>query len=306
MPGLRVIAKALGLGAAAILMWRRRHSAALEREWMSKHRPGPTGVIPGAESIELAGQCPGSVLLLHGFGDTPQSLRHVAAHLHATGLTVHAPLLPGHGRTPREFDAVSAAEWVGAARQAYRVLCDRFAEVSIVGVSMGGAIAAMLTTEERTPSALVLIAPYLEMGGLARWSARLHWGWGWTGPFVKSGGEGSIGDADERARSLSYGIVSARVLRELARVSRGGAAALPRLAAPTLMIQSRTDNRIPVAAAQRAFERIGAVDKRLVWVEDGRHVLTVDVGYEEVQRLAARWIVDHSSRAERSSGAGAP
>ena len=251
-------------------------------------------MIPGAEPISLTGPPGRTVLLLHGFGDTPQSLRHLAGHLHRAGLSVHAPLLPGHGRTPRDFDAATATEWIDAARSAYRTLSESAAHVSIVGVSMGGAIATVLATEARPPAALVLIAPYLEMSPVARWSARLHWGWSWTGPFVKSGGDGSIGDPDERARSLSYGMVTARVLRELGRVSRRGAEALGRVRAPTLMIQSRTDNRISVAAAQRAFDRLAAAEKRLIWVDDGRHVLTVDVGYEQVQRLTADWILGSS------------
>jgi len=232
--------------------------------------------------------------VLHGFGDTPQSLRHLAGHLHAVGYTVHAPLLPGHGRTPREFDAVTADELIGAARSALASLRERNAEVALVGVSMGGAIAAILAAEQ-SPSSLVLIAPYLEMGPTAEWSTRMDWAWGWMGPFVRSGGDLSISDPEERGRSLSYGIVTSRVLRMLQTVAHRGSAALPRVTVPTLMIQSREDNRIAAQAAERAFGRIGAADKRLVWAENGRHVLTVDVGYEQVQQVATDWVLSHSA-----------
>ena len=60
-----------------------------------------------------------AVLLLHGFGDTPQTLHYVADALHAAGYTVRAPLLPGHGRTLAAFGATRAKQWISAARDAY-------------------------------------------------------------------------------------------------------------------------------------------------------------------------------------------
>lgn len=297
-----MIVPALAIVAAATVLWRRRLSNSLERDWLARHPLGPNGIVPGAEPIDLRGSGPRAALLLHGFGDTPQSLRYLAAHLHAAGFTVRAPLLPGHGRTPRAFDAVTAEELMEAAREALESLRAESPDVALVGVSMGGAIAAMLATEQPAPPALVLIAPYLEMGPVAQWSTRFDWAWGWTGPFVRSGGDLSIRDADERTRSLSYGIVTARVLRTLQTVAGRGSAALPRVLVPTLMIQSKDDNRIAADAALRAFDRIGAAEKRLEWADDGRHVLTVDVGYRHVQQLAADWILEHPARPFGSSG----
>ena len=293
---------ALALAVAATVLWRRRLSNMLERQWVELHPPGPDGIVAGAESIELDAEGPRAVLVLHGFGDTPQSLRHLAAHLHRRGFTVRAPLLPGHGRSPRAFDLVTPDELTDAAREALAALRRRHPEVALVGVSMGGAIAATLAAEGPQPPALVLIAPYLEMGPMAGWSTRLDWTWSWTGPFVRSGGDLSIRDAEERGRSLSYGIVTARVLRTLRAVAARGSAALPRITAPTLMIQSRDDNRIAAEAAERAFGRIGAPEKRLEWADDGRHVLTVDVGYQRVQQLASDWLVTHAARGPGSSG----
>lgn len=294
-----MIAPAIALVLGATVVWRRRLSARLEREWTERHPAGRDGIVAGARSIELPGAGRRAVLLLHGFGDTPQSLRFLAAHLHDAGLTVHAPLLPGHGRSPREFDAVDAEALADAARVAWGRLAAGHEEVALVGVSMGGALAAVVASEAPRPGALVLIAPYLELGGIARWSVMFDWAWAWSGPFVPSGGGRSIRDAEERGRSLAYGIVTARALRTLGAVARAGSAALPRVRIPTLMIQSRRDNRIAAQAAHRAFDRIGSANKQFVWADDGHHVLTVDVGRERVQQMAADWIVAHLGRQPR-------
>lgn len=101
------------------------------------------GVVQGAETISHAGGKRG-VLLLHGFGDTPQTLAPIAARLMADGWTVRAPLLAGHGRSLESFVRSKGSDWEATAREAWDELargCDR---VAIVGLSMGGALACTL------------------------------------------------------------------------------------------------------------------------------------------------------------------
>jgi carboxylesterase len=278
---------------AATVLWRRRTSARLERESVTRRTLGPEGIVRGAESIELSAPGDRAVLLLHGFGDTPQSLRSLAEHLNAIGWSVRAPLLPGHGRSPRDFDRVSAAALVQAAREELRALRARHTRVAIVGQSMGGALGAILAAEGPSPPALVLIAPYLAIPTAYRHAARVHYLWGWSGPFLRSGGERSIRDAAARDASLAIGLVSGRALHALASIVARALAALPAIAAPTLVIHSREDNRIPAAAAARAFERLGTAHKRLVWTEGNGHVLTVDTGFERVHAMTAEWLEAH-------------
>src|SRR5215212_5742842 len=75
-------------------------------------------ILAGAEPIDLQEEGSHGVLLLHGFGDTPQTLALLAKRLHSAGYSVFAPLLPGHGRSMRSFTSARAAEWVTAAQEA--------------------------------------------------------------------------------------------------------------------------------------------------------------------------------------------
>jgi esterase/lipase len=70
----------------------------------------------GAEPFDLEAPNGRAVLLIHGGGDTPQTLRYLADALHAQGYAVRAPLLPGHGRMVREFCDVDADVWLDAVR----------------------------------------------------------------------------------------------------------------------------------------------------------------------------------------------
>src|ERR1044071_6329383 len=83
------------------------------------------GIIPGAEPIRIE-RGRAAVLLVHGTGDTPQSLAPLAAALAERGYTVAAPLLPGHGRSLAALSRASAEAWYDSARDAYRALRDRY------------------------------------------------------------------------------------------------------------------------------------------------------------------------------------
>lgn len=289
------IAPLLVLGAVvAAVAWRRAEARRIDRDVRARLPLGADGIVTGAGDIIHDARGTGAALLLHGCGDTPQTLRFLAYRLHTAGLTVHAPLLPGHGRTLRDFDASSADEWIGAARSAYETLRGRHPQVSLVGLSMGGAIAVILAAES-PPPALVLIAPYLEMPRTVRRLAQAHRFWQGAS-YVRSGDPRSLHDPEARAASLAYGATTARVLRQLLTVVERAWDALPRVHAPTLVLQSRSDNRLAAGVPERALARMPAASQRLVWVEGG-HVVTVDVDRERVAREVESWIATHTGSA---------
>lgn len=290
----------------------RRRAAHIERAVRERLPVGSDGVISGAEALDLRRGGPDrpAVLLLHGGGDTPQTLRYLAERLYERGYDVRVPLLPGHGRTPRDFAAVDQDAWLEAALAEYGALGAGHRWTAVVGLSMGGALAAALAAGDEELGAVVLLAPYLSMPRLIQGAAITAPLWGAVIPFVNAidaRARPSIHDPVERARSLAYGLFTPRALRALRHTVRRGVEALPRIMAPTLMIQSREDNRISVAAGQRTFDHIGARRKQLVWTDEGGHVITVDRGRESVISAVLAWLdacredADHAPRAKRES-----
>jgi carboxylesterase len=252
---------------------------------------GPNGIIEGAEPIvrERVGTRD-AVLLLHGFGDTPQTLAYLADELHARGWDVHAPLLPGHGRTLRSFASSRSQQWVGAAREALDYLLARYQRVAIVGLSMGGALAAILTAERERVAALALLAPYVELPVRLRRLVRHHQIIHVLTPVLRGNTERSIRDPAERARSLAYRAMTPTLARELSLVAERARMALPRIRVPTLLAQSREDNRLATAVADRAFAALGSKDKELLWLDGAGHVITVDYGRDTLIEAVATWL----------------
>lgn len=274
---------------------RERRIAALTALSMNRRRLGPDGIVIGGDGFVLARANAPAVLLIHGAGDTPQTLRYLGEALHARGFHVVAPLLPGHGRSVRDFMRVRADDLTAAARSAYVELREQRAWTGIIGLSMGGALAVQVAAEFPDLPALGLAAPYLEMPPRIQRAAKIAWLWGPLVPIVESSDGLSIFDPVERERNLAYGVFTAAALRALYETVRRASAAAPRVQAPTLYVQSPEDNRISVAAAERSYARLGAKEKRLEWISGASHVITVDFGRERVFDLLASWLEKHGA-----------
>ncbi len=249
----------------------------------------PAGIITGAETIDLREESSHGVLLLHGFGDTPQTLGLLAHDLHGAGFGVRAPLLPGHGRNVESFIASRRADWLQFADDELSRMRERHATVSVAGLSMGGALAAVLAAGHRDIASLALLAPYVEMPLDYRVAAASHWIWGGVAGACSSRSPRSILDPSEREKNLGYGVFSGRLLYELWRLSTLARESLARITVPTLLIQSRNDPRVAPGVATRAYAALGAVRKKLVWTEGGGHIITVDYGRERVFDEVREW-----------------
>ena len=294
---LALVSLAFAIALFVVVALTRRAAFKLRDDTQRRLPLDSDGIIIGARGFELprAANAP-AVLLIHGGGDTPQTLRYFADYLFQRGYHVRAPLLPGHGRTPRAFSNVLADQWIETVRTVYRELSGDHSWVAVAGLSMGGALAAQLAAEQRSVPAVVLLAPYLAIPTRIALAARFTPLWSFAVPYVRAldpAARRSIQDDREAARSLAYGIFTPAALRALRKTVVRGIRVLPRIASPTLMVQSREDNRIPPDAAQRAFDHIGAVDKRLVWLTGAGHVITVDYGRDHLFAVVADWLDDH-------------
>jgi carboxylesterase len=250
-------------------------------------------IVRGAQAIDLQEEGSPGVLLLHGFGDTPQTLSLLARRLHKSGYSVYAPLLPGHGRNIAAFEKSRARDWIAAAKGAYAQMRLRHDTVSVVGLSMGGALAVLIAAEIERMPALVLIAPYLGMPLMLRVAAATHLVWGRFAGEISARSPRSIHDPIEREKNLAYGVITGRGLFELSRIVRMARKSLAKVKAPTLIIQSREDPRVAPGVATFALDGLGASEKKLVWVEGAGHIITVDFGRELVFSGVEKWLTMH-------------
>ncbi|MEP6778882.1 MAG: alpha/beta fold hydrolase [Gemmatimonadaceae bacterium] len=286
---------AIAVAVSAILLARRHNIRKFENEVASRRPIGPNGIVIGADPIELLGDTSHAVLIIHGFGDTPQSVKPLAVALNSAGWTVSVPLLAGHGRPLRQYAAARSDDWIREVTTRYDELAAQHEVVVVCGISMGAALAVLLTAARPQIPALVLLAPYLAMPGIIRFKMAIVT----LVQFVfryhpSTGGETSIHDPVARADALGTGVVTAILLHQLQAVATMAARALPLVKAPTLYLQSREDNRIPQSAAIAEFAKLGSQVKEQRWLTGCGHIITVDYCKDEVASQAADWFRQHT------------
>lgn len=260
-----------------------------ERAFATRFPLGSDGFVRGAEPRTYGARSERALLLLHGYNDSPYSVDHIARAAHEAGWTVRVPLLPGHGRMLRAFDAWTAEEVIALARDEYAQLRATHRTVVVGGLSMGGAAAAWVAAESSVDG-LILLAPMLFVPRpmeVAVSTARL---WSLLTKYIGGGGRRSIRDPAAAARSISYGCSTRRSLEALERIARGTAVRLGFVRVPTLVIQSEEDNRLPADQSRHAVARIGAKDRTMVWTRGSGHVITLDYGWEKVAATTVEWL----------------
>src|SRR5688500_12221139 len=119
-------------------------------------RPVPESKSTASEACSWPGG-PHGALVLHGFTGNPSSMRGVAEALADVGFAVELPRLPGHGTTIEDMLTTGFSDWAAAAEAAYLDLAGRVASLVVVGLSMGGTLAAWVTARNPATAGLVAI-----------------------------------------------------------------------------------------------------------------------------------------------------
>ncbi|MSQ82494.1 MAG: alpha/beta fold hydrolase [Myxococcales bacterium] len=123
----------------------------------------------GAQAIAHRGSRVG-VLVLHGFTGSPWEVQPLCEAAMDRGLSVAAPILPGHATTIHALDQVQWQDWLVAAQLSHAWLARNCDVVHLAGFSMGGLLAALLAEQHPTPDRrLALLAPAFAVSLPQKW-----------------------------------------------------------------------------------------------------------------------------------------
>jgi carboxylesterase len=243
---------------------------------LRRERDPRTGILLGAEPVKIARGRGRACLLLHGWLTSPADFGRLPHALDQAGWDVYAPLLPGHGTIPHDLARVTADDLLGAARRDYALLRTRYGRVSVVGFSMGGSIAAVLSADH-PPHKLVLVAPFFAARYRwryvlpPRWWARLlgamvEWADRGPAPTAVNGPGGAEGIVMYRAVPASAGRALFELRRRALRVRPAGGGA------GTLLVYSRGDELASPPAMERFLARLDGPKRRAVFERSNHHL----------------------------------
>ncbi len=131
--------------------------------------PPAEKIMRGAEPFTLQGHTEVGFLLVHGFEDSPFTLKALGETLHAEGHSVFAPLLPGHGTTIHDFKHTRYEHWYDTVNLLYTQERPKFKKFFIVGFSMGGNLGMRLAVHyahRMPPTGLILISAPVALNGI--------------------------------------------------------------------------------------------------------------------------------------------
>ena len=241
-------------------------------------------IISGAEPFFLLGNDTG-VLLSHGFTGTTQSMRYLGEALNGFGYTVSAPRLAGHGVSPEAMARSTAGEWIACLEDALPELRARCSRVFIGGLSMGGALTLYMAGKHPSvfagafPINAVIHADSPDLAGLA---------FDRNAPVTVPGIGSDV--KDPASSELAYAEVPVAAFKELFALTAVTRELLPRVACPTLILQSRDDHVVPPANGRTIASLVGASRVELVWLENSYHVATIDHDKDRIVSEVHRFI----------------
>jgi carboxylesterase len=236
-------------------------------------------VMPGSEPYSHLGGASG-VLVLHGFTGNPSSMRSIAQRAAEAGYSVELPRLPGHGTTVEDMITTTWADWSTTAVEAFDGLASRCERVAVVGLSMGGGLAAHVAEVRPSVVGCVFINPLVKSPGNEMLEGIQLLLDGGTATFDSIGSD----IKREGAAESSY---SATPLAAVMSLFAGVAAVhdnLGLISAPSLLLSSREDHVVTSDNGDDLEAMVSGPVER-VWLEDSYHVATMDNDQELVESL---------------------
>ncbi len=217
---------------------------------------------------------PERALLIHGFLGSPRDMRPLAEALAAAGVSARALLLPGFGADRSGLWHVRASDWLNVAREAWEETRRGAPRATLIGFSMGGAIALRLGAEQAlVPDELILLAPHWRFAArravilpIARHVIRTYRPFGrpdFSDPDTRLMLSGMAPGADLDDPAVQHQLrdamsVPTRSLDELRRVGNAAGAAARRVAATTTILQGAQDGTTLPRHSRTLAARVGA------------------------------------------------
>lgn len=219
-----------------------------------------------------------TVLLLHGFTSSLDTVKELVPRLEAAGVDASMPLLRGHGTTPEDLVGVTWRDWLEDAREALLDVTQNGRRCLVVGLSMGGLLALNLAAEHpRRIAGVATVAACLKfrsplftlMPVLRR---TVTW---WPG-------QPDYADPERALTDTNYRRFPVETLASLYEYRRVVKSLLPLVTSPLCVVASTADPVVCDSSARRILDGAGSPHKEIHWFHQSRHEMMRDLEREQV------------------------
>lgn len=248
-------------------------------------------IIPTAEPYFLPGE-PGKpgCLLIHGFTGTPKEMRWMGEYLSKQGFPSLGVRLAGHATRPEDMIRSRYTDWIASVEDGYHLLCDSTDRIYLLGLSMGGVLALLMSTRLHVAGVVGMSTLYRIPSGYPAWLIKFLSHFIHYQPKSDEEPGASWFDKDAYAKHISYPENPVRPAAELKLLAAEMRAALPKVNVPVLLIHSKNDTYVLPENTEQIYKKLGTSDKTKLYITGSSHVITRDAAREQVFKAAAAFI----------------
>ncbi len=222
-------------------------------------------------------------LFVHGFGGAPYELKPLYEEINqSTDWILKFPILPGHSEQ-ESLEGRQFEEWIQKAEENLQELSNTCETINLIGYSMGGMIAAYLSTKYKVDKLILLStsAHYIDTGQIAKdlWK------------MIKDGMQGDLTENDMFQRyiqrlgsaPMSASIQFQKLVNELR-------PCFQKVYVPSLIVQGGEDGLLPPKSAEFIYESIPAADKTLHFLPQSKHMVCYGPEQDDLINLCCEFL----------------
>ena len=247
-------------------------------------------IIATAEPFFFSGSKTGC-LLVHGFTGTPKEMRRMGEYLAEQGYSILGVRLTGHATRPEDMIRSRSTDWMASVEDGYHLLRGLADLIYLIGLSMGGVLALLMSTQLDVKGVVGISTPYrLPKDWRLNYIEFLSLFQSYLPKAKSSPGSGWF-DQEARKEHVSYPQNPVRSIGELNKLTAQMRDTLPQVKAPVLLIHSKEDKNVLPENLDNIFSGlVNTRDKTKLFITNSGHVITSDAERVHVYKTVAEFI----------------
>jgi carboxylesterase len=232
-----------------------------------------------------------AILLIHGFTASPSEMSYLGTYLNEQGVTVSAPLLPGHGTTPDDCNRYRWQHWANYLTIAFAELHDCCSHVFLGGLSNGALLALYLGAKLSRIDGIITYSPAISAANRKQILTPV------VKYFRRTAPKKSLSSNNPEVDEVrwAYDDYPIKAAHEFVRLSRKVKSLLPKVSAPLQIIYSTADERIRSAGIDLLTKKAGSAEKEIVTLHESGHIITLDREKEVVADKSYQFIKKYAA-----------
>lgn len=220
-------------------------------------------------------------------------------YLNQRGYTCLGIRLAGHATQPEDMIRSQYTDWIASVEDGYYLLCSITDTIYLAGLSMGGILALLMSTQLKVKGVIGMSTPHELPRAYPIWFLQA------ASKFIKfrpksreKPGSGWF-DKDAYKEHISYPRNPVRPTAELKKLILEMRAALPKVDIPVLLMHSKNDAYVLPENMEHIYAGlVNTPDKTKLYITGSGHVLTRDAAREQIFQSVLEFI----QRIESSRG----